>query len=175
MTSEISVKITFFCGLGICIGGTDGIVQGFLYPYALRRAHHLVDTEPKYRHLKSKLPPLTNHSEFPAEKVEEYRNATIKFYKNSDLQFTYPSAEEMANFMTWHWLIYQTNNISKEPYPDPEYQTMRFVHQKILRHIREISHVVAVKVEQFHDEYKDVFMLLHKQIWGIGVDNAMRT
>ena len=43
---------------------------------------------------------------------------------------------------------------------------MRLVHQKVLRHIRDTKSVVAVKVEQFHDEYKDVFMQLHKQIWG---------
>ena len=69
--------------------------------------------------MKSKLPPLADHTEFPVETVEKYRIATVKFYKDSDLQFTYPSADEMANFMTWHWLIYQTNNISKEPHPIP--------------------------------------------------------
>ena len=46
---------------------------------------------------------------------------------------------------------------------------MIFVHQNVLKRIREKHSMVAVEVERFQDEYKDVFMQLQKQIWGEGL------
>ena len=78
--------------------------------------------------------------------IELYRKAAMTFFKNEMIKdMGFPTSGEIFVFVTFHWAIYQVNNVSAN-YKNDALKATRFAHQNKIKWIDEKQPDLADKV-----------------------------
>lgn len=137
-------------------------LEAFITSYAWQRAKIKARENSITLEVPQEIPML---SEADLNTVELFRKDWMGFFKTLPWGLKYPTSGELMNFVTIHWLIYQTNNYCCNQYPD-ELVPTRFAHLNKIKWIRSKQPPLADQAEAYHQTWAPKLSKIRREIWG---------